>query len=113
MEKGHALQEQVAQICADFGATLLHDFDGTSLHTLHQMTATGLGWTFLPGLYARSSAGEGSGVKLLTLQGRPLYRTIGFVWRGGSPQAESFRRIAVFVRNAVKRNYPDFLVHED
>jgi LysR family hydrogen peroxide-inducible transcriptional activator len=112
LEKGHALQEQVAQICADFGANVLHDFGGTSLNTLHQMAATGLGWTFLPGLYARSSAGEGTGVRLLSLQGKPLYRTIGLVWRGGSPQAEHFRRIAAYVKAAVKRNYPDFLVHD-
>ena len=54
LEKGHALHEQVQPICDEFGATVLHDFEGTSLNTLHQMVATGLGFTFLPGLYARS-----------------------------------------------------------
>lgn len=111
LEKGHALHEQVQLICDEFGACLLHDFEGTSLNTLHQMVATGLGLTFLPGLYARSVANQDSGVKLLTLKGKPLYRTIGLAWRRSSPQIETFHRIAGYVREAVKRNYPDFLIY--
>lgn len=111
LEKGHALHEQVQLICDEFGACLLPDFEGTSLNTLHQMVATGLGLTFLPGLYARSVANQDSGVKLLTLKGKPLYRTIGLAWRRSSPQIETFHRIAGYVREAVKRNYPDFLIY--
>ena len=112
LEKGHALHEQVQLICDEFGARLLQDFEGTSLNTLHQMVATGLGLTFLPGLYARSVANPDSGIKLLTLKGKPLYRTIGLAWRRSSPQIETFHRIAGYLREAVKRNYPDFLVYD-
>jgi len=112
LERGHALHEQVRQICDEFGARVLHDFEGTSLNTLHQMAATGLGLTFLPGLYARSLAKIDTGIKLLTLNGKPLYRTIGLAWRSSSPQIETFRRIAVYLREAVKRNYPEFLLYD-
>ena len=112
LEKGHALHEQVQSICDEFGANMLHDFEGTSLNTLHQMVATGLGFTFLPGLYARSAAKPESGIKLLTLKGKPLHRTIGLAWRSSSPQTETFLLIANYLRDAVKRNFPDFMLHE-
>jgi LysR family hydrogen peroxide-inducible transcriptional activator len=111
LEKGHALHEQVQSICDEFGANMLHDFEGTSLNTLHQMVATGLGFTFLPGLYARSAAKPESGIKLLTLKGKPLHRTIGLAWRSSSPQTETFLLIASYLRDAVKRNFPDFMLH--
>lgn len=112
LERGHALHEQVQLICDEFGARVLHDFEGTSLNTLHQMAATGLGLTFLPGLYARSLARPDTSIKLLTLKGKPLYRTVGLAWRSSSPHVEDFRRIASYLRDAVKRNYPDFLLYD-
>jgi LysR family transcriptional regulator, hydrogen peroxide-inducible genes activator len=112
LEAGHALHEQVNQICEEFGARLLHDFEGTSLNTLHQMVASGLGLTFLPGLYAHSIAKSDVGVKLLTIKGKPLHRAIGLIWRSSSPQIDDFRRIANYLRDAVKRNYPDFMLFE-
>jgi LysR family transcriptional regulator, hydrogen peroxide-inducible genes activator len=112
LETGHSLHEQVNQICEEFGAHTLHDFEGTSLNTLHQMTVSGLGLTFLPGLYAHSVAKSDIGVKLLTIKGKPLHRSIGLVWRGSSPQVDDFRRIASYLREAVKRNYPDFMIFE-
>jgi len=112
LEKGHALHEQVQLICDEFGARVLHDFEGTSLNTLHQMAATGLGLAFLPGLYAHSLARPITGIKLVTLKGKPLYRTVGLVWRASSPQAEDFRQLASHLRGIVKRNYPDFLLYD-
>lgn len=110
LEKGHALHEQVRSICHEWGAQMLHDYEGTSLSTLHQMVAMGLGITFLPGLYARSAAGPQSGIKLLTFKTKPLHRTIGLVWRKSSPHAETHRRIASHLRDAVRRNFPDFML---
>lgn len=108
LEKGHALHEQVQALCDEFGARMLHDYEGTSLNTLHQMAATGLGFTFLPGLYAR--AGNHPGIKLLTIKSKPLSRTIGLVWRKSSPLADTYRLIATQLRACIRQNYPDFLV---
>ena len=70
LKGGMRCTSKCRQICDEFGARVLHDFEGTSLNTLHQMAATGLGLTFLPGLYARSLAKTDSGIKLLTLKGK-------------------------------------------
>jgi LysR family transcriptional regulator, hydrogen peroxide-inducible genes activator len=112
LEKGHALHEQVQQICEDVEAHILTDYEGTSLNTLHQMAATGLGLTFLPGLYARSLGSGDPGIALLTLKNKPLYRSIGLVWRESSPHAKDFNRIAHYLRAAIKETYADFMVYD-
>ena len=48
---GHQLHEVVHALCEEFGAKVLLDFEGTSLHTLHEMVAMGVGIAFFPGLY--------------------------------------------------------------
>jgi LysR family transcriptional regulator, hydrogen peroxide-inducible genes activator len=113
LEKGHALHEQVQLICQDCGARVLHDYEGTSLSTLHHMVAMGVGLTFLPGLYAQSAMDAHSGVKLLTLKSKPLYRTIGLVWRASSQEAGTYKQIGQHIRESVRRHFPDFQIHTD
>ncbi len=108
LEKGHALHEQVQHICDEFGARMLHDFEGTSLSTLHHMVATGVGLTFLPGLYARNVQTTNPSIKLLTIRGKPLSRTIGLVWRQSTPRRADFCKLGEHLREAVKQNYPEF-----
>jgi LysR family transcriptional regulator, hydrogen peroxide-inducible genes activator len=110
LEKGHALHDQVQMICDDFGAKVSHDFEGTSLNTLHQMVASGLGFTFLPGLYTRT--GDLPGIKLLTIKSKPVQRTIGLVWRKSSPLGKTYRNIAVRLKACVKQHYADFMIFE-
>jgi LysR family transcriptional regulator, hydrogen peroxide-inducible genes activator len=110
LEKGHALHEQVRNICDEFGAHIMHDYAGTSLNTLHQMVATGLGFTFLPGLYTR--AGNLPGIKLLSIRTKPLQRSIGLVWRKSSPLGERYRDIGMRLKLCVKQHYPDFMILE-
>lgn len=106
LEKGHALHDQVVSICQEHGVQIHHDYEGTSLHTLHQMVVMGLGLTFLPGLYAGSIDAKESGLKLLTLKGKPLHRTIGLLWRNSSASAENYQRIGKHFRDEAKRGFP-------
>ncbi len=110
LEKGHALHEQVRSICEECGARMLHDYEGTSLSTLHQMVAMGLGFTFLPSLYARSAVGPQSGIKLLTFRTKPLHRTVGLVWRKSSPHTQTHHLIARSLRDAVRQDFPDLML---
>lgn len=110
LEQGHALHHQVQDLCQEFRAQLLYDYEGTSLATLHQMVEMGFGTTFLPGLYVKSAVETGDGIKLLAFKGRNLQRTIGLAWRRASPQESTFRKFGVLVRGVVKRQFPDFLV---
>ncbi|MGI9384579.1 MAG: LysR substrate-binding domain-containing protein [Methyloligellaceae bacterium] len=105
LERGHQLHEQVEAICDDFGARLLFDYEGTSLDTLRQMIAMGMGLSFLPGLFVETSLGRGTGVVALELKDRSLYRTIGMAWRRTSARENEYQALLGYVRAAVEREF--------
>lgn len=110
LEAGHQLHEQVEAICEEVGAAILFDFEGTSLDTLRQMVGMGMGLSILPGLYVNSKLDNESAVVLKTLRGRALSRTIGLAIRRNSSRRGEFEKLADHVREAVRRNFPDFLI---
>lgn len=110
LESGHQLREQVEGLCAEVGAQLLSDYEGTSLYTLREMVGMRMGLSFLPGLYVRSSLEQDLTIKAIALSGAPIYRTIGLVWRKSSARAEEFHTLADHFRNTVQREFPTFTI---
>lgn len=110
LEQGHQLQEQVAAICDEFGAKLAYDFEGTSLDTLSQMVAMGVGVTFLPGLYVERALSRQSGIVVRELSGRAISRTIGAAWRRSAVRVDDYGLFIEFVRNAISSNFPRFML---
>ena len=110
LEAGHQLQKQVEAVCEEVGANLNFNYEGTSLDTLREMVGMGMGLSFLPGLYVRSSLGRDSSVTVLELEDRPLYRTIGLVWRKSSYRTSEFEALAVYLRRTIKRDFADFML---
>ena len=95
------LHDVVVALCETFGARLRDDFEGTSLDTLREMVVMRLGVTCLPSLYFRREIAGDSNLKILKLQGRAVFRTIGLVWRKASARQASYERLAAFVRQSV------------
>lgn len=110
IEKGHHLHDQVAEICEDFNAILLRDYEGTSLDTLRLMVGMGVGLAFLPALYVRSEIGNRGELSVLQLKAPNLYRQIGLTWRKRSVHAPLFRQIAGMIRSAAKTRLPQVAV---
>lgn len=108
LEAGHHLHEQAEAICEEFGARIRFDFEGTSLDTLRQMVAMGVGLSLLPGLYVRSTVDQDRSVKALKIRDRALFRTIGVVWRRSSTLGAQYERLAGYVAETVARDFPDF-----
>lgn len=108
---GHQLHSLVKALCAETGARLRLDYEGTSLDTLREMTATGLGVTFLPGLYVQSAVERDPTLRIMTLAGRPLYRTVGMFWRKAAPRRENFRRLAEICRRKVAQQLSPVVTH--
>ena len=113
LERGHQLHEQVEAICEEYGARPLFDYGGTSLETLRQMTALGMGATFLPGFFVRSMLDDSSGVVALELKGRSLFRTIGLVWRRTSTRDADYRMMLDYLRRTVASEFPGFTLLRD
>ena len=64
------------------------DFRATSLETLRQMVAAGVGITLLPELAGRGAYGNARGVVIKPFVRPVPTRTIGAVWRKSSARRE-------------------------
>jgi LysR family hydrogen peroxide-inducible transcriptional activator len=98
LDDGHCFREQALAYCARTKAHEL-EFRATSLATLTQMVASGLGVTLLPALAVPSEA-ERAGLCVRPFAEPAPARTIALVWRRRSPIAPALRRVATTLRNA-------------
>lgn len=110
--KGHQLHDTVQSLCLELGAKLRYEYEGTSLDTLREMVMMGLGITFLPGLYARREIVGDPNLKLLTIRGRAVHRTVGMVWRKTSAQQASYLKLAEYFKSAVTDQFDDLTVEQ-
>jgi LysR family hydrogen peroxide-inducible transcriptional activator len=100
----YTLQDQIAQLCRDHGAELVRDYEGTSLDALRAMVGMGMGAAFLPRLYVASElAPRSEGVVAIPFKGARVTRTLGLVWRAGTPDARPYERLAEILK-AVARD---------
>ncbi len=94
LEDGHCLKDHALAACnrpdLRAGATMM----GTSLHTLVQMVAGGLGVTMLPEMAVKGGILEGTGITARPLTSEHDSRMIALVWRKNSPREEEFRLLA-------------------
>lgn len=99
MEDGHCLRDQTLALCGGGGDT--EGFAATSLHTLVQMVAGGLGVALLPAMAVEAGVAAGADVELRPLSGGAgeggASRTIGLGWRAGSARAGEYRALAPLV----------------
>ncbi len=95
LEDGHCLRDQALAVCGLLAGDR-GDQDGfaaTSLHTLVQMVANGLGITLLPQLAVAAGITAGTGLILRPLAGSGAWRTLGLAWRPNAPRAADYRAL--------------------
>jgi LysR family hydrogen peroxide-inducible transcriptional activator len=94
LEDGHCMRDHALAACALEGARRNKAFQGTSLHTLAQMVANGLGVTLLPEMALDAGILRGLDLCVRPLEGEEPFRRIGIVWRRRSARKETFRNLA-------------------
>jgi LysR family hydrogen peroxide-inducible transcriptional activator len=98
LEDGHCLREHALSVCRAPPGKATPDVGATSLHTLVQMVAGGLGVTLLPRLAADAGV-AGSAPVALRPFAEPIYgRSIGVAWRDGSTRAEEAQMLAALFK---------------
>lgn len=98
LDDGHCLRDQALSVCQMAGAREHTEFRASSLGTLVQMVASGIGVTLVPEMAVASEL-RGSEISVVPFAGRPPARTIGLAWRRTSPRSEEFELLAeVFER---------------
>jgi LysR family hydrogen peroxide-inducible transcriptional activator len=94
LEDGHCLRDQALDICSGTDVHEKQDFRATSLETLRQMVAAGVGITLLPELAGRGAYGNARGVTIRPFAKPVPKRTIGAVWRKSSARRAAILALA-------------------
>ena len=95
LEDGHCLRDQALSACGfvSGGGPDDEGFAATSLHTLAQMVASGLGITLLPRIAVASGLAGAAGLVVRPLAGAGAWRTLGLAWRPNAPRAADYRAL--------------------
>src|SRR5262245_6128613 len=102
LEDGHCLRDQALAVCERGGAVESMEVRATSLPTLVQMVAGGLGVTLLPEAAAEALVQPRGPVDLAAF-GKPPGRTIGLAWRTSSARLREFRLLAEVMSEAAEK----------
>ncbi len=94
LEDGHCLRDQALDVCNRVGMHEKQDFRATSLETLRQMVASGVGVTLLPELATRGAYGAARGIAVRAFARPAPMRRIGAVWRTTSARREAIEAVA-------------------
>jgi len=98
LEEGHCLREQALEACRLAGAGEKTGFRATSLETLRQMVAAGVGITLLPALAVKPPVAPSPDIQLVEFRGKPPSRRIAMVWRRSSALDPFLRELASLFR---------------
>lgn len=105
LEEGHCLREQALSVCNLAGASERSGFRATSLETLRQMVAAGVGVTLLPELSVQPPVATSEDIQLLRFSEPVPKRDIAMFWRKTSVYRDFLPKLA-----AVFRDLPPGLV---
>ncbi len=97
LEEGHCLRDHALAACRLAAPAGGHGVMATSLATLVQMVANGLGVTLLPEMAVDSGILAGTGLVTRRLDDGAPRRTIGLAWRPSSPRKAEFRALGAFL----------------
>jgi len=96
LREGHCLREHAIDACRIRDTEKMSTFSASSLLTLIEMVDADLGVTFLPEMAEGSAMLQNTQVRTYAI-GDNNYRSIGLIWRRGSPRRKEFRMLGEFL----------------
>jgi len=93
LEDGHCLRDQALEVCGRIDVKENQDFRATSLETLRQMVAAGLGMTLLPEMAAHSPFGNPRTLAMRPFARPAPVRQVGAVWRKSSTRVAAIKAV--------------------
>jgi len=97
LEDGHCLRDQALEVCRLARVRETPDFRATSLETLRQMVASGVGITLLPRLAADRPMSNPDSLALRQFTPPEPTRTIAAAWRPGSAREETIANLCAAI----------------
>jgi len=93
LEDGHCLRDQALDVCGNVPLAEEQDFRATSLETLRQMVAAGLGITLLPRLAAEGPIAGARGLEIRPFAPPSPSRMVGAAWRKSSTREAAIEAV--------------------
>lgn len=103
LDDGHCLKTQTMGYCLSLGAKENPHFKANSIETLRNMVAANVGIAFIPELAAKVSYQDK--VSYLNFVDPQPYRTIGLIYRPGSPLRLRYERLAKEIKTLMEGMY--------
>lgn len=101
LEDGHCLRDQALEVCGAAGADESQEVRATSLNTLIQMVANGLGITLLPEMAVNAESAMAKNLAVRRFAEPVPKRKIGLMWRASSPREKEFRALGELIAKSV------------
>src|SRR5262245_6485163 len=100
LEEGHCMRDQALAICGANASDQREELKATSIETLRQMVAAGVGCTLLPKLATLPGAGslDEETVQIRRFVTPEPSRTIGLVWRRNFPRRSALLMLCDVIR---------------
>ena len=100
LEDGHCLREHALEACQLKDAQISVPYQATTLNTIVQMVANGIGITVLPKMAVAANVLQGTDVQVRPFDSEGVSRVIGLMWRKKTPRQSQFRLLGDFIREA-------------
>lgn len=97
LDEGHCFRDQAIAACSLKDSDVSRAFAATSLSTIVEFVANGLGVTLLPEIALRKEA-TGQRIRVHSLAAPGAGRMLSLVWREATPYAQVFERIGEVIR---------------
>ena len=107
LEDGHCLRDHALEACRLRTNDITMPYEATSINTIVQMVANGIGITLLPEMALNTQMLAGTSVEVRAFSEKNIQRSIGLVWRKGSPRQQEFRLLADLVREEFAGSPPE------
>lgn len=99
LEEGHCLRHQALSVCQLAGANEYAEFRATSLETLRQMVAAGVGVTLLPELAVQPPVPVSPDIAIVRFESPAPSRELALFWRDTNVYSSLYPRIAEVLRD--------------
>jgi LysR family hydrogen peroxide-inducible transcriptional activator len=102
LEEGHCMRDQALAVCSLRQVDHIDTFGASSLSTLVQMVANGLGMTLLPELSLELESRHAD-IRLMRFADPEPRRSVGLAWRASSPRKADFAVLGELIAAAAAK----------
>lgn len=102
LEEGHCLRDHALEACKLRDAQITVPYQATSLATIVQMVANGIGITLLPEMAVASGIAANTSLVIKSFEQSNVTRQIGLMWRKKTPRRVEFRQLGDLISGLVE-----------